>query len=248
MLRLMAQALRDDPNKLGAGNAGVAMCARHLLARRVFWTRGGRFLPGNFGRADRAIGSAMAWAGLAWAVIGAIWRRGRNGGFLPIRGRSIGQVRTGESEWAGQGVGFAGFSERGDQPVRLHRAAWAPVEVGPEGVAPLRDPRRLPSPVAHGSHRFGEKFPDLGQARPIGACSAGRFGELRMSGWKNSREIPPIPLGSGVRAAQSARFSDRSERRPKFSATVGLGGGWSRSCAKRFSEARRMTPGPRRVK
>jgi len=236
MVSLMTRALRIDPNKLGAGNAGAALRLGEVRSRRVLRARGGRFWSGIFG----AIGGRMELGGSAWPI----WPDGRGrigkGGILRFFGSHRGRVRMAESEWIRQGIGFPAFPARADQPDRLHRGAGRPIEAGPGGLDPLRRARCLPLPVADGRCQIGQKF----RASPATSDLCPAMGEgVAVDG----REIPSILMGSGVRAALSARFSDRSERRPKSSQTVGLGGGWFRSGAKRFSEAAKLGPAVRGV-
>lgn len=232
MLCLMGKALRDHPNKLGAGNAGIAVCGPGGSPGQVLSGREGRIWPGNFG--DRA--AAGSDRGGLVDRVAAIGVGGRNGGFLPFRLCARGRVRMVESEWQGQGLGFAGFPVVADQPDRLHRGAGRSIEAGPGGGDPLRTPHPLPLPVAYGRCRSGEKVP--ARSGPIDLCQAGEALRVRIG-----RDIPSILMGSGVRAARSAGVNDRSACRPKSCRIVGLGGEWSRSCAIGVNEASKLGPG-----
>jgi hypothetical protein len=102
-------------------------------------------------------------------------------------------------------------------------------DVAAGGCDPLRPAISLPSPVAHGSDQAGETFSESGQNRQISPC-------LASASLGKGAEIPPFPMGSGVRAAQCAGLNIQSWCRPKFLEALrqsgGLGVGWSQSCAK----------------
>lgn len=255
MLCLMGRALRDDPNKQGAGNAGLVVRRSASSSRRVLSGRGSGFAGGFFGIGLSPVG--IGGAGRSWAGIevgagrsgrldrgGLVDRaalvagRGRNGGFPPFRLRSAHRVRMAESEWQGQGLGFAGFAAREDQPGRLHQGAGRRAGTGPEGVNPLRRAAVFLIPVALAGHQSGQKTASRSAANSL--CQADH--EAR-----SGREIPSSLMGSGVRAAQCAGVNDRSVCRPKSpemaSFSEGLGEKWSRSCAKGVNEAGRLGAG-----
>jgi len=232
----MGKALSDDPNKLGAGNAGGAVRGSGQLSRRVFLVAGGRISAEVFG----LVSGSMA--------VGLVFEHGRgavrgNGGFLRFRAGLDGRVRMTESEWNGQGAGFAWFSGAAVKPCRLHRRDLGRA-IGAGGVGPLRRAQSVPCPVVSGRCQFGEKCPDRASPATIGLCSA-------MDRAGNGRKILPALLGSGVRAARCAGVNDRSARRPEFRRIVvrsgGLGEELPGPCAKGVNEPRTLGPGVRSV-
>ena len=230
----MGQTLTADPNKQGAGNAGpvprrsAARAGRVLSAGEV--ANSGEVLaggdPARPARPDRGDLVRLPKA------------RGRIGGFLRFGGCSIGQVRMAKSEWPGQGLGFAGFTGRTDQPDRLTRGAGLVDAAGPEGLDPPGRAPTLPLPVAASRSQSGAKC--RAETQPISLCKA-------LSEAEKMREIPSIRLGLGVRAAHCAGVSDRTMCRPKSpengGLTEGLGDKSARSCAKSVSEAGRLGGG-----
>ena len=250
MLCLMGKALRDNPNKLGAGNAGIAVCGSASSSRRVWRAGGGRISPRVFG-IERAAWAKGAPIGLGSRpgeeLPGQLLASRRNGGFLRFRGGSTGPVRMTESEWQGQGLGIVVFSSCADQPDRLHRGAPGRAGSAWARVNPPRDRLPSPLPVASGGCQIGEKFPVMARIATIADCSADDVARLKADGSIFGREIPSAPLGSGVRAAHRAGFSEPGQRRPKYSKTEGLGGKSSGSSAKGFSEASKLGPAVRGV-
>lgn len=239
MLCLMGKALHHDPTKLGAGNAGRIVRGAGSSSRRV--------LSGFGGAISAQVLRLTVWPGprssMARGAAWPSWRYGRSGGFLRFSAGALARVRIVESEWQGQGIGFAALSVSQYQPDRLHRGHCGRAGSGPEGVNPPRDRLPLPLPVADGRYQIGEKFPAKARIVTIADCSTSDSVGLKVGAGDFGREIPSAPLGSGVRAAQSAGFSDPGQRRPKYSQTEGLGGGLVRSSAKDFSEAGRLGPG-----
>lgn len=225
MLALMGRLLNRDPNKVWAGNGLVGARASSPAPGQVWKAGEGRVSVRVFGaiegRADRAGGAGPV--------------RG-NGGFLRFArglGGSVERVMLNECP---ERRGNASVLGNTPLPVRQADAAGA----GTGGCAPLRDPRVSPLPVAYGRNQIGEKFQAGQSGRANRLC-------LALPGAGNGRDIPSIPVGSGVRAAHCAGVNDRSARRPEFRGKWGLGEGLPGPCANGVNEAARLGCGGARV-
>lgn len=217
----MGHALHLAANKLGSGNSGSASIGAGQVAGQVLRAGGGAVFVRISGGAR---GGSMA-GGSAWSI------KARHG-FLRVSGRVTGQVRTAESEWTGQGLGFAAFSPVPDQLGRLNADRPAR-QSRAEGVNP---PSRAPIfllPVANGRCRIPGKSGPARQTATNDLCPA-------MDPGPDGRKVPSTSSGSGVRAARCAGVNDRSACRPEYREFEGQGVKSARPCANGVNEGRRL--------
>lgn len=219
----MGYALNTANNILGAGYSGPMIGAHSGRSGQVFCGRGGAVLGEKLG-GSRAVGGLVA---IQLALL-------ENGGFLRfLIGAALGVGRV-ESEGSRQGRGFLRFLADRRKLGRLSGLDLGGIDEG--GGAPL-DPRR-PDPirVAHVSAGPDENNSDavaICDIRPL--LDAGKGGE--------GHKIPLTPMGSGVRATQSAGLNSQSACRPRNFASMVKGGGYSPSCAFGLNKLRMLGRG-----